>query len=105
MRDKIIGRVDDLSKSYRDVQIEILDKIYRYKVDESSDMIDPVLSEIKNEVEKYIDKVGKSKLDEVLVLLLLNEKLENMKTKAQLDGLVRKIGDIVDPIQSYTEER
>jgi len=94
-----------LSKSYRDVQIEILDKIYRYKVDESSDMIDPVLSEIKNEVEKYIDKVGKSKLDEVLVLLLLNEKLENMKTKAQLDGLVRKIGDIVDPIQSYTEER
>ncbi|HOT31300.1 MAG TPA: cell division protein ZapA [Petrotogaceae bacterium] len=94
-----------MSKSYRDVQIEILDKIYRYKVDESSDMIDPVLSEIKNEVEKYIDKVGKSKLDEVLVLLLLNEKLENMKTKAQLDGLVRKIGDIVDPIQSYTEER
>jgi hypothetical protein len=48
-------------KNYRSVEVNILGKNYRYKVNEPEEVISKILEEIKSEVEDYSRKIGQKK--------------------------------------------
>lgn len=43
-------------KNYRSIEVKILGKDYKYKVDEPEDVINEILENIKSEVETYAKK-------------------------------------------------
>lgn len=85
-------------KNYRSVEVKILGKDYKYKVDEPEEIINEVLQDIKTEVESYAKKIGGEEVDYILLLILLNEKLNNIKTKNEISNIIEKFGDTLNSI-------
>lgn len=82
--------------NFRDVQIEILGEKYKYRVDEPEEIINKILNEIKSEVENMATKFGKEKINYILLLLLLNERLNVLKTKDEIRSIVNKFENIIE---------
>jgi cell division protein ZapA (FtsZ GTPase activity inhibitor) len=81
--------------NFRDVQIEILGEKYKYRVDEPEEIINKILNEIKSEVENMATNFGKDKINYILLLLLLNERLNVIKTKDEIKNIVNKFENII----------
>jgi len=82
--------------NFRDVQIEILGEKYKYRVDEPEEIINKILNEIKSEVENMATNFGKEKINYILLLLLLNERLNVLKTKDEIKSIVNKFENIIE---------
>ncbi|MDN5342351.1 MAG: hypothetical protein PWP28_1226 [Oceanotoga sp.] len=82
---------------YRSVEIEILGETYKYKVDEPEEVINKILEAIKVDVEDYSKSFGKSKVNHILLLMLLNEKLNTIKAKNQIKEIIKKFDSLVEP--------
>ena len=100
-------------KNYRSVEVNILGKNYRYKVNEPEEVISKILEEIKSEVEDYSRKIGSEKIDYILLLMLLNEKLNTIKTRQEIKDLIAKfskslnttLNPIIDPPENKEEDK
>lgn len=77
--------------SYREIEIDILGELYKFRVDEPDEIINRIKNEISAEVEKYANKFGKENIDYVLLLLLLNERLKTSKTNNSIEEIKNKI--------------
>jgi len=60
--------------------------------DEPEEIINKILNEIKSEVENMATNFGKDKINYILLLLLLNERLNVIKTKDEIKYDLYEIG-------------
>ncbi len=91
-------------KNYRSIEIKILGKDYKYKVDEPEDVINEILENIKSEVEAYAKKIGGEEVDYIFLLLLLNERLNSIRTKQEIKHMVDKFSDMLNTALQSNEE-
>lgn len=80
---------------FRDVQIEILGEKYKYRVDEPEEIINKILNDIKSEVENLATNFGKEKINYILLLLLLNERLNVLKTNDEIKNIIDNFENII----------
>ncbi len=78
---------------YKDIEIKLFGETYKYRVDEPEELIEPIKNEIIEEIEKYVQKFGEENTKYVLLLLLLNEKLETNKISSVITELIKKYED------------
>lgn len=84
--------------NYKEVEIEILDKKYKYKVDEPEEVVNEILQDIKRQVEDYAESFGKIYIEKILLLLLLNEKLHTKKIFNNIEGLIEKYNKEIEGV-------
>ncbi|ABX30899.1 hypothetical protein Pmob_0152 [Petrotoga mobilis SJ95] len=91
-------------KNYRSIEVKILGKDYKYKVDEPEDVIKEILENIKSEVETYAKKIGGEEVDYIFLLLLLNERLNSIRTKQEIKQMVDKFSDMLNTALKSNDE-
>lgn len=91
-------------KNFRSVEVNILGKNYRYRVNEPEEVINKILDEIKSEVEDYAKKIGEEKIDYILLLMLLNEKLNTIKTRQEIKDLIARFSKLLNTTLNYFPE-
>jgi len=91
-------------KNYRSIEVKILGKDYKYKVDEPEDVINEILENIKSEVESYAKKIGGEEVDYIFLLLLLNERLNSIRTKQEIKQMVDKFSDMLNTALKSNDE-
>ncbi|PNR94348.1 cell division protein ZapA [Petrotoga sp. 9PWA.NaAc.5.4] len=92
-------------KNYRSVEVRILGKDYRYKVDEPEEIINKILKDIKIEAEEYAKKIGEEEIDYILLLMLLNERLNTLKTKQEINELITKFNNTLTTTLNPQDEK
>ncbi|BBE30441.1 hypothetical protein OSSY52_05820 [Tepiditoga spiralis] len=94
-----------MSEDYKVVEIKILNEIYKFKVNEPQEVIDPILEEIKENVEDLSKKIGKQKVNHILLLLLLNEKLNNLIFKEKTQDLLNEYKEKIENLPNFYDTK
>ena len=94
-----------MSEEYKLVEIKILNETYKFKVNEPQEVVDPILEEIKENVESLSKKIGKQKINHILLLLLLNEKLNNLIFKEKIQEMLDEYKGKVENLPSFFDAK
>lgn len=81
-------------KGQKHIYFDLMGKKYDFITDESEDVVNEILENIKENVENIYARMNNPDIVHILLLLLLNEHLEKLELKNGLKELIDKVSNV-----------